>query len=199
MTPEQLAYLQIPGVSEGSTVEQVLSGSVSGDLGQYGIKLPTANDGLGVRIRRGVPLGALRAAHRMPTSDERSRRPGRTDARHVRRRSTSGKCSPSARCRCCRTSRSRDTLSFEAGYRYSDYNLGFDTDSYKLGLDWAPVDSVRLRGSYQRAVRSPNIQELFLQPRVQLDGTTDPCAGDLTNASTATIRRPASRNARAPV
>ena len=76
------------------------------------------------------------------------------------------------------------TLSFETGYRYSDYNLGFDTDSYKLGLDWAPVDSVRLRGSYQRAVRSPNIQELFLQPRVQLNGVTDPCAGDLTNATT---------------
>jgi outer membrane receptor protein involved in Fe transport len=76
------------------------------------------------------------------------------------------------------------TLSFESGYRYSDYNLGFDTNSYKLGLDWSPIDSVRLRGSYQRAVRSPNIQELFLQPRVQLNGTTDPCAGDLTNAST---------------
>src|SRR5690606_11696249 len=68
------------------------------------------------------------------------------------------------------------TLSLEAGYRYSDYNLGFATDTYKVGLDWAPVDALRLRGSYQRAVRSPNIQELFLQPRVQLDGATDPCS-----------------------
>ena len=29
-------------------VEQILSGSISGDLGQYGLKLPTANDGLAV-------------------------------------------------------------------------------------------------------------------------------------------------------
>ena len=36
------------GLQQGQTVEQVLSGSVSGDLGQYGTKLPTANDGLGV-------------------------------------------------------------------------------------------------------------------------------------------------------
>jgi outer membrane receptor protein involved in Fe transport len=36
-----------------------------------------------------------------------------------------------------------------------------------------------VRGSYQRAVRSPNIQELFLQPRVQLDGNTDPCSNTL--------------------
>ena len=68
------------------------------------------------------------------------------------------------------------TLSIEAGYRYSDYNLGFNTDTYKVGLDWAPIEALRLRGSYQRAVRSPNIQELFLQPRVQLDGATDPCS-----------------------
>ena len=46
VTPDQLAYLQIPGVQEGSTIEQMLSGSISGDLGRYGIKLPTANDGL---------------------------------------------------------------------------------------------------------------------------------------------------------
>ena len=29
---------------------------------------------------------------------------------------------------------------------------------------------------FNRAVRAPNIQELFLQERVQLDGTVDPCA-----------------------
>jgi outer membrane receptor protein involved in Fe transport len=45
------------------------------------------------------------------------------------------------------------------------------------------MESLRFRGSYQRAVRSPNVQELFLQPRVQLNGQTDPCAGDLTNGT----------------
>jgi iron complex outermembrane receptor protein len=74
-------------------------------------------------------------------------------------------------------------LSFETGYRYSDYNLGFDTDTYKFGLDWAPVESFRVRGSFQHAVRSPNVQELFLQPRVQLNGNTDPCAGDEPEAT----------------
>jgi outer membrane receptor protein involved in Fe transport len=68
-------------------------------------------------------------------------------------------------------------LNVEAGYRYSDYSLGFDTDTYKFGLNYAPVQSIRFRGSYQRAVRAPNAQELFLQPRVQLDGNSDPCAG----------------------
>jgi iron complex outermembrane recepter protein len=73
------------------------------------------------------------------------------------------------------------SMSIEVGYRWSDYSLGFSTDTYKLGADWAPADAVRFRSSFQRAVRAPNLQELFLAPRVQLNGTTDPCAGDPTD------------------
>src|SRR6185503_8420160 len=79
-----------------------------------------------------------------------------------------------------------ERLALEAGYRYSDYNLGFNTDRYKRGLDWAPIGDIPFRGSYQRAVRSPNLHELFLQPRVQLNSTGDPCAslpGDAPDAS----------------
>jgi iron complex outermembrane recepter protein len=175
VTPEQLAYLQIPGLSEGETVETILSGSVSGDLGQYGIQMPTANDGLGV---------AVGAEYRSESSELR------TDA-NFQTNDLAGQGAPTldtvgsfdvrelfaeARLPVLQDKPFAQTLSVEAGYRYSDYNLGFTTDTYKFGLDWAPVVDVRFRGSYQRAVRSPNVQELFLRPRVQLDGATDPCA-----------------------
>jgi iron complex outermembrane recepter protein len=178
VTPEQLAYLQIPALSEGETVEQVLSASVSGDLGQYGIKLPSASDGLGV---------AFGAEYRSERSELR------TDANY-QSNDLAGQGAPTldtfgqfdvrelfaeARLPLVQDKPFADTLSFEAGYRYSDYDLGFDTDSYKLGLQWSPVSDLMFRGSYQRAVRSPNIQELFLQPRVQLDGNTDPCSNPL--------------------
>jgi outer membrane receptor protein involved in Fe transport len=39
------------------------------------------------------------------------------------------------------------------------------------------VKDIRFRGSYNRAVRAPNIQELFAPQFVGLDGATDPCAG----------------------
>jgi len=178
VTPEQVAYLQIPAISKGETVEQVLSASVAGDLGQYGVKLPTANDGLGV---------AFGAEYRSESSELR------TDANY-QANDLAGQGAPTldtigsfdvrevfaeARLPLLQDKPFADTLSFEAGYRYSDYNLGFNTDSYKLGLQWSPISDVMFRGTYQRAVRSPNIQELFLQPRVQLDGNTDPCANDL--------------------
>jgi outer membrane receptor protein involved in Fe transport len=180
VTPEQLAYLQIPGLTSGATIEQIVSGSIAGDLGQYGIKLPTANDGLGV---------AFGAEYRSESSELKADQAYQSNdlaGQGAPTLNTDGSFNvreifAEARLPILQDKAFAKVLSAEAGYRYSDYNLGFDTDSYKLGLDWAPVDSIRFRGSYQRAVRSPNIQELFLQPRVQLNGNTDPCAGSLAD------------------
>ncbi len=73
-----------------------------------------------------------------------------------------------------------DELTLELGYRYSDYGVAgrsFSTDTYKIAGFFAPVRDIRFRGGYNRAVRAPNIQELFAPQRVALDGVTDPCAG----------------------
>jgi len=77
-----------------------------------------------------------------------------------------------------------ESLSFEGAYRYSDYDSGFKTDTYKLGLNWSPVRDVRFRGSYQQAVRAPNVIELFSSQQLfeveltqNADGSFDPCSG----------------------
>ena len=74
-----------------------------------------------------------------------------------------------------------DELTLEAGIRYSDYRLttggGFDTLTYKGGGTWQPVEGFRIRGNYQRAVRAPNIAELFTPVVTSLTNlTVDPCA-----------------------
>ena len=43
------------------------------------------------------------------------------------------------------------------GYRYSDYESAGGVGTWKAELLYAPVDTVRLRGSYQRAARAPSI------------------------------------------
>ena len=74
-----------------------------------------------------------------------------------------------------------DEFTITGGYRYSDYGISgggsFSTDTYKIQVELAPVRDIRFRGGYNRAVRAPNIQELFAPQRVALDGSTDPCAG----------------------
>lgn len=83
-----------------------------------------------------------------------------------------------------------DMLALELAYRYSDYSTAFETDTYKVGLNWSPVEDVRFRGSYQRAVRAPNVVELFsTQQRFEVDltqnadGSFDPCSGENPFAS----------------
>ena len=84
------------------------------------------------------------------------------------------------------------SLTAEAGVRYSSYKIdaagspSFDAWTYKGGLTWEPVQSLKLRGNYQRAVRAPNIGELFTPNAVGLVNLrNDPCQGaaPLTNAN----------------
>ena len=76
------------------------------------------------------------------------------------------------------------SLTVEAGIRYSDYkvfaegNPKYNTTTYKGGASWEPVQGIKLRGNYQRAVRAPNIAELFTPSNVLLTNlATDPCRG----------------------
>lgn len=80
-----------------------------------------------------------------------------------------------------------DNLTIEAGYRQSWHSDGehrFSTNSYKLGLELTPVQGIRLRASDQRAVRAPNVQELFA-PIFNSGIDFDPCAGPSPSATAA--------------
>jgi outer membrane receptor protein involved in Fe transport len=66
------------------------------------------------------------------------------------------------------------------GYRSSDYDSAGRFDSWKAELLYQPVDSLRVRGSYQEAVRAPGVSELYLPqlPSTFIfseNGFADPC------------------------
>ncbi|MBA4354180.1 MAG: TonB-dependent receptor, partial [Novosphingobium sp.] len=52
-------------------------------------------------------------------------------------------------------------LGIGGAIRYSDYSVTGGVTSYEVDARWRPVDPLLIRGSYQRAVRAPNIGELF--------------------------------------
>ncbi len=77
-------------------------------------------------------------------------------------------------------------LDISGGARYSDYSTAGGSFTWKVEGSWAPVESFRIRGSYNRATRAPNISELFSPGVTGLDNlANDPCAGSapLTNAA----------------
>ncbi len=69
------------------------------------------------------------------------------------------------------------SINLELGYRTSDYSTSGSVESYKAGADWSPVEGLRFRGMFQRAVRAANIGELF-NPVTSGTGDllVDPCA-----------------------
>jgi iron complex outermembrane receptor protein len=69
-------------------------------------------------------------------------------------------------------------LTFEGGIRYSDYSTAGGVLSYKAGGEYSPVEGLKFRGLYQRAVRAPNVSELFLGAT-----NTAPQATDFCNAT----------------
>ena len=74
-----------------------------------------------------------------------------------------------------------EEFTITGGYRYSDYKIdggnSFTTDTYKLSAELAPVRDIRFRASYNRAVRAPNIVELFFPQGLGLSVGSDLCAG----------------------
>ncbi len=77
-------------------------------------------------------------------------------------------------------------LSFGGAYRFSDYNTVDSTDAYAGRLSWSPIDSLRFRAQYARAVRAPNISELFAPGGENFATVADPCNG-VTATSTGNI------------
>ena len=72
-----------------------------------------------------------------------------------------------------------ELLEVRASVRAADYDLeGVGTKtSWGIGAVYAPVEDVRIRASYQEAVRAPNIAELFTPTTTSLTTTLDPCSG----------------------
>ena len=71
-----------------------------------------------------------------------------------------------------------ERLELTGAGRYSDYSLGAvgGVYTYAGGVEYSPIRDITLRGQYQRAVRAPNVNELFQGLANGFPGATDPCA-----------------------
>jgi len=185
VTQGALDYLELPLFARGETEQTVASGYVEGNLGDYGVKLPWAESGINVVIGAEYRkesldynpdngyangLGAGQGGARTPIS-------GSYNVKEVFFEVSIPLMEDRA---------FAEEVMLDGSYRYSDYNYGETTDTYGIRLGWAFNQQIKARGSFQRAVRAPNIQELFLPQGLNLFGMSgDPCSGPLTNGLSA--------------
>jgi outer membrane receptor protein involved in Fe transport len=190
ITQAQLDFLQIPLILSGHTSENIANANFTIDGGEYGVQTPWSDRGIGLNVGaeyrkesvftepdasfvsgdgagQGSPTLAVQCKNGVPVPDGG---PCGFDVREA-----------FAELQVPIVSHGFfEELTIGAGYRYSDYKVAghhFNTDTYKLSLEFAPIHDIRFRASYNRAVRAPNAVELFTQPFVGLGGTVDYCAG----------------------
>jgi outer membrane receptor protein involved in Fe transport len=188
ISPAALNYLQTPGFQRGQVEQAVAEVSVTGKLGEYGLRFPWAEDGVG------IALGAQYRKDKLNLNTDEEFQTGDLAGQGAATLPAHGAFDVRELFGEIRIpiveNNFFQSLAVEAGYRRSSYELkggvghGFKTDTWKVGLDFAPVRDIRLRASYNRAVRAPNIQELFATQHVALNGNSDPCAKTITAADT---------------
>ncbi len=177
VTQAALAYLDNTGTSRGSTTERIFEAVINGDLGDYGVKSPWAEDGVGVAFgfhhRRDQLQYAPDAAE---LSGDLSGAGGAsvTINNSVKVNEFFGE----ARIPIAQGMSFIEDLTAEVGGRISNYSPGDTAKTYKLGLAWAPTGDIRFRGAYQKAIRAPSLIELFTPQTVTNTSqvSDDPCA-----------------------
>jgi iron complex outermembrane recepter protein len=176
VTPDAVSYLSLNGTARGTSTLRTIHADITGDLGKYNIRLPTANDGIGINFgyeRRQENLdfapdsaeqsGQLAGFGGAPVSIDQSQT---VDEGFIEVRAPLLQDKPWAH-----------DLVFDAGYRHSDYSVTGKVNTHKFELQYAPVPDVRFRGSFQRAIRAPSLIELFNPQAIGLiQFGTDPCA-----------------------
>jgi len=176
VTQAQLQYLYLTGTGEGTDQLRTLHGEVQGQLGKYGITSPWATDGVAVDI--GYEHRNDHEYFQPDSAEESGLLAGFGSAAvPINNGIAVSEEFAEVRAPLLQNMPGAKELLLDGGYRRSDYSTSGVTNTYKIELQYAPIQDYRLRASYDKAIRAPAVVELY---NPQLVGTailgTDPCA-----------------------
>ena len=188
VTQAALDFLQTPGFQRGKVDEAIAHVDVTMVGSEYGLQTPWAENGIGFNVGAEYRKQSLdlKVDSAFQTGDLAGQGgptlpvAGKFDVRELFAEAQIPLVEKNF----------IDLLQISAGYRYSDYKTegkdpftllnaknGFKTDTYKLAGEFAPIRDIKFRAAYNRAVRAPNVIELYGPAGIALTGTTDFCAG----------------------
>ena len=185
VTQEMIDYLTLPLSARGATDQTVVSGYIAGHLGDYGIRSPFAATGVD------VVLGGEYRDDNLKFKPDQAYRSGDGAGQGGASQPVSGGSDVTeffieAGIPLIDGVRFAEELGLDGGYRYSDYDYGEQTNTFGVRAGWAINADIRLRASFQRAIRGPNVRERFLPQGFNLfEMNADPCAGPVANGRTA--------------
>ncbi|MDN4052958.1 TonB-dependent receptor [Massilia sp. YIM B02763] len=185
ITQAALDYLNATGSTGGYTQQSVFGMNFGTDLTRYGLKLPTAGSGVG------VSFGYEQRVEKLSYEPDYENQTGDLSGAGGASPAVAGSYNVKEAFGEVRVPLLEDLpfakrLDLNASYRHSKYSTDAKTNTWGVGLDWEPISELRFRGSAQRAVRAPNIYELYTGQAVVLAGPNDdPCEGENPKATLA--------------
>lgn len=177
LTPEMLGYISAPSFLATFTEQQLVGGTLTGDLFQ-------------------LPAGPLGVAIGGEYRDEFSR--SEFDALQQAGLNAGNKIPPTqggfhvteafveVRAPIVKDLPGAQMVALSGALRVGDYSTVGNVLSYTAALDWSPVQDLRVRATTARSTRAPNISELFQPPTQDFPQVNDPCEG-VTLADTGTL------------
>jgi iron complex outermembrane recepter protein len=186
VTQEATDYLALTYLYNSGTNTKVLNGTIRGDLESAGIKLPSATEAVQLAFGGEVRKESLFVTPDLVNTIGGAAGQGgpleAVDGNYVTKEGFLELLVPVVQ-----DSPGFQDLSLELGYRFMNYTPSEQgsksNSSWKAMLSWAPIEGLRLRGGMNRAVRAPNVQELFRPQGLALEGTEDICAGSSPSAT----------------
>ncbi len=178
LSAELLDYIYSPTFTRGMDKETVLSGTITADLTSYGVQSPWADQGIGA---------VFGVEHRRESlvfhADALAQQKGTLEARGA---FNVTEFFTEIRVPIFENRPFAEELTLTGGYRYSKYSTRDEgISTYKGEVAWAPIRDIRFRAGYNRAIRAPNISELFAAQGLGNISAQDPCSGATPSATAA--------------
>ncbi|MCA8888521.1 MAG: TonB-dependent receptor, partial [Parvularculaceae bacterium] len=156
----QVPYVLQQSFQTGETKQYLGEVSLTGDLGQYGMRLPTSEEGIG------VAFGAQWRKDKLEYTPDALFQNGLLSGQGGPTPAVSGEIETTdfyveASVPLVTGMAFADRLAFNGGYRHSNVSTSGSYSTWKLAGDWQITPEIRVRGGWQRAARAPNVIEAF--------------------------------------
>jgi outer membrane receptor protein involved in Fe transport len=185
VTQAAIDYLTLPLFAKADMEQDQFVAYVQGDLTDYGIQFPTADTG--IRVIGGIEYRDELIDFNPDfgfTSGDGAGQGGATAS--VAGAVLVKEFFTEARVPIVQGKPFAEEIALDLRWRSSSYDIPDETtDTWNIGGEWRPIESLMIRGGISQAVRAPNIRELFEPQSFGLWSGTDPCAGATPELSAA--------------
>ncbi|WP_394227748.1 TonB-dependent receptor domain-containing protein [Pseudoalteromonas spongiae] len=168
VTSEQAAQLAGVGIQTGLVTQQILNGFVSGEIEQ--LHIPSAP----------APVAAVFGFERREQTYERISDTVYAEGQLLGQGGPSASLNGEIEVTEFFTEFQvpiLDELNMNGALRWSDYSTSGSDTTFTVGADYTLADAYKFRASFAKAIRAPNVGELFSSQNIGLWTGDDPCAG----------------------